>query len=214
MNIIIVGDKYQKGMKSKGCVGLIKHNNNETLFDNQYRILRDKFPKSKITYIYGFDHKRFINYFKKRLYNNINLLHNKYYDQKNTGFSLNLANTVLDSDTLIVLGNITLRKNIFNKFCPNDKSQIFIDTYNKISNIGCIVTNNIISNISPELNNNLCEIYYLSKTDSILLQNLVKQNKYNNYFLFELINKIIESGSQIVPYITQSKISITNMVNK
>ena len=72
MNIIILGDKYQKRMKSRGCVGLIKYNN-KNIISHQYKTLHSIFPNANIIYVYGFDNKRFISYINK----NILILYNR-----------------------------------------------------------------------------------------------------------------------------------------
>ena len=39
MNIIVLGDKFQKRMKSKGCVGLIKINN-KSIIQLQHKTIK------------------------------------------------------------------------------------------------------------------------------------------------------------------------------
>jgi CTP:phosphocholine cytidylyltransferase-like protein len=201
MNIIILGDKYIKGMKSKGCVGLLKYNNKH-IIDNQYNILKKQFPTSKIIYVYGFDSKKLLAHIYKKSYKDIQLLNNEEYDCKNTAYSLSLAKDFLEEETLIVSGSCNLQHILFKKFNPI-KSQIFVyaNTQDKYNNIGCIINKNMICNISPELGNCLYDIYYFGKKESELLKKMVSQNKYHNYFLFELINKIIDAGYILHPYI-------------
>jgi hypothetical protein len=47
MNIIILGDKFQKRMKSKGCTALLDYNK-KPLFYYQYNIIRSIFPVLKL----------------------------------------------------------------------------------------------------------------------------------------------------------------------
>jgi CTP:phosphocholine cytidylyltransferase-like protein len=207
MNIIILGDKYQKNMKSKGCVGLIKYNRTNTLLENQYIICKSLFPKSKIVYVYGFDGKKFETY----LYDSnkkIIPIYNKNYDKCNAGLSLSLAKDFLKDNCLIMNGNSILNKKIFESFKPNNSSQIFVNKNKKISDIGCIINDCKIQNFSLDLSNNIYNIYYLSRKDSHILYNIIDNKKYNNYFIFELLNKMIDLGVSFVP------IYVRNMPNQ
>ena len=118
MNIIILGDKYQKRMKSRGCVGLIKLQN-KNILHHQYKILTNKFALSKIVYIYGFDNKRLLSYLEKnnQAYSQLEFVHNNRYDQYNNAYSLSLVKEYLDDDLLIMFGDKILTANTFSKFC-------------------------------------------------------------------------------------------------
>jgi CTP:phosphocholine cytidylyltransferase-like protein len=213
MNIIILGDKYQKGMKSKGCVGLIKYNNRSIILDNQYHTLKNIFPKSNIVYVYGFDGKRFINFIKKHDYD-ISLIYNENFDKFNSAYSLLVAKKFLDSETLIVSGNTLIKASLFSAFHEKDKSHIFVSKNEKVSNIGCVLTKNTVENISFDLSNTLYDMFFLSRTDSILVSNLLSQNKYNNYFIFEIFNKLIELGSKVNASVSNTKIKSQTVVKK
>jgi CTP:phosphocholine cytidylyltransferase-like protein len=193
MNIIIIGDKPQKNMKSKGCVGLIKYNRINTLLENQYILCKSLFPKSKIVYIYGFDSKKFEAYLDDSN-KKIIPIYNKNYDRFNSGLSLSLAKDFLTDSCLIINGNSILNKKIFESFKPNNASQVFVNQNKKISDIGCIISNSKIENFSLDLANNIYNIYYLSRPDSNILHNMIDNKKYNNYFVFELLNKMIDVG--------------------
>lgn len=214
MNIIILGDKYQKGMKSKGCIGLIKHNKRSTFLDNQYAILKNLFPKAHIVYVYGFDGKRFANHIKKNKYS-ISLVYNENFDKFNSAHSLLVAKDFLNSETLVVSGNTFLKTSLFNNFSDTTKSSIFVSKNIQVSNIGCVLTNNIVENISFDLANTLYDMYFLSSADSVLICDLLSNEKYRNYFIFEILNKLIELGHIINANISDIKIKSTkNMVKK
>lgn len=200
MNIIILGDKYQKRMKSRGCVGLIKLQNKNILY-HQYKILTTKFSSSKIIYVYGFDNKRLLSYIDKNndMYQHLTLIHNSMYDIYNNAYSLSLAQQYLNDDLLIMFGDKIISNNTFNKFANNQCSQIFIDN-NSQSKLGCIIHNNRIENICYDLDNKLSEIYFISKDQVIDLKKIVSNPANHNCFIFELLNKMIDSHQIIVPH--------------
>jgi choline kinase len=201
MNIIIFGDKYQKGMKSKGVTGLLKHNKAETIIDHQYKTLTKIFPSSKIIYVYGFDDKKFISHINKKKYTQKKLttIYNPYYDTKNTGFNLRLVDEFLNDDILFMFGYSKLNLNLFKRFNRKMGSQIFIGNKNNY-NVGCIIVDDTITNISPDLTHKLSDIFYISHSDIKILKNITKDKSKDNYFMFEIINQMIELGSIIKPY--------------
>lgn len=207
MNIIILADKYQKRMKSRGCVGLIKLQNKNILY-HQYKILTTKFPSSKIIYVYGFDNKRLLSYIDKNnhLYKQLIFVHNNMYDQYNNAYSLSLVKEYFDDDLLIMFGDKIITSSTFNRFSRNKFSQIFIDNHSQ-SKLGCIIDNNRIENICYDLDNTLSEIYFISQDQAIDLKNLVSNPSFYNYFIFELVNKMIDSNKPIIPYFINKKTS-------
>lgn len=203
MNIIILGDKYQKRMKSKGCVGLIKLYN-KNILTHQYKGLKTKFPNANIIYVYGFDNKRFVSYVNKNVLNypNIKLIYNPNYDKYNNVYSLNLINDYLNQDCLILFGDYVIKNTTFTNFKRTNESQIFISSKTK-TRLGCIINNNMIENISYDLDNYLSEIYFISKNQIEIFKSLVTNPAHHNYFIFEMLNKMIDINQKIIPYYIQ-----------
>lgn len=199
MNIIILGDKYQKRMKSRGCVGLIKFNN-KNILTHQYKTLKTKFPNANIIYIYGFDNKRFISYMNKNLltYPNITLIHNSNYDKFNSVYSLSLVTNYLNQDCLVLFGDYIPKNHTFDNFKRTNESQIFINTKIK-TKLGCVINNDTVENISYDLDNYLSEVYFISKNQIELFRNLISNPIYHNYFIFEIFNKMIDANQTIIP---------------
>jgi CTP:phosphocholine cytidylyltransferase-like protein len=207
MNIIILADKYLKRMKSKGCVGLIKLQNRNILY-HQHKILINKFPLSKIIYVYGFDNKRLLSYLDKNneLYKQFIFVHNHMYNEYNNAYSLSLVQEYFDDDLLIMFGDKILSNSTFNKFGSSRFSQIFIDN-NSQSKLGCVIDNNRIENICYDLDNRLSEIYFISKDQTKELKTLVSNPIFHNCFIFELMNKIIDLDKIIIPHFVNKKTS-------
>lgn len=204
MNFIILGDKFQKRMKSKGCVGLIKLSS-KTILQHQHKVIKNKFPNSKIIYIYGFENKKFLNFLDKNdtLNRDVIPIYNPLYNKYNNAYSLQVANDYLNTDCFILFGDNVLHPKIFDKFQYHEHSQIFINNKTK-NKLGCIINDNNIENIAYDLDNYLSEIYYISNNDIENFRKLVTNSLYYNYFIFELINKLIEQSS-LKPHITDIK---------
>lgn len=194
MNFIILADKYQKGMKSKGAVGLIKVNRKSTVFENQYEIIKSCFKKSKIIYVYGFDSKKINLFFDSKKYKDVIRIYNEKYEDLNYSYSLSLASEYMTKDFFVLFGDAILKKEIFSDFVSNNGSQIYINKKEK-AKLGCILdSNNIVQNISFDLENYISDMYYIHNKDNQILQSLVNETKYNNCFVFEIINKMIDAG--------------------
>jgi bifunctional N-acetylglucosamine-1-phosphate-uridyltransferase/glucosamine-1-phosphate-acetyltransferase GlmU-like protein len=204
MKFIILADKFQKRMKSKGCVGLMPFKNT-CLFDYQYSIIRSVFPDATIVYVYGFDSKRFISFYNKNDYNNTHLICNNNYEQYNHSYSLYLAKEYIDEDCMIMFGDVLINNKTFSKFNPLNGSQIFINNTNYNSDIGCVINKNCVYNIAHGLSNKLCNIYYINKQHRYLLQKIINNNEYHNYFIFEILNKMIEQKTIVSPYFVTNK---------
>jgi choline kinase len=201
MNCIILGDKFQKRMKSKGCVGLIK-NNNRCIIQNQHKILKQIFDTElKIIYVYGFESKRLNAFITKNeeLSDDILLIYNKNYELYNHAHSLFLCRDYLDDDCLIIFGDSILSSKTFTKFDKSIGSQIFINK-NARNKLGCVIQNSEIQNISYDLDNYLSEIYFISKKDAQELAKLLSNTDIHNYFIFEILNKMIDNRCVIKPF--------------
>jgi len=210
MNCIILGDKFQKRMKSKGCVGLFDLNN-KSIIQHQYRNIKQNFPYANIIYVHGFESKKLCSFVEKNstLANNMTMVHNAKYERYNQGYSLSLAQEYLNDGFLLLLG-----ENIFNyhhmhnyiNYNSHD-SYVLLDKKHKGS-LGCTITNQKIEHIAYDLDNSLCEIYYISKTHASYIKKLINNSAYYNYFIFELINKLLDNHQIIKPlFINQKQLS-------
>jgi choline kinase len=195
MNCIIIADRPSKGIKSKGWNGLIKINKRETLIQNQIKVIRQNFPKSKIIYIYGFDYKKVEEYFHYSDVNNLVYVNNNQFASNGESYSVSMVSEFLEQDCLIFFGNLILKPSMFKNFHPK-KSQLFITP--KIENeLGCTFNDSgFVEHICYGLENYLGNVYYISKNDIEQFKNLITKNHHRNYFLFEIINKMIENGSK------------------
>jgi len=201
MNIIILADKYQKRMKSKGCVGLFEHKKTP-FYLHQYIQFKNLFPKCKIVYIYGFDNKKLeasLEVNKKSLKKDIKFVYNKDYETYNDGASLFLTLDFLNDDVLIYMGEYVVNNLILSKLKINENYSQIVTSKNN-NPLGCIITNHKIENVFFDLDNKIENFYYLKKEDSIKLAHILKnQAKTKNMFVFELINQMIENNVTFKP---------------
>jgi choline kinase len=189
VDIIILGAKPIKGMKSLGAFSNIKINKYQNILDSQVYNLKKKLNVNNIIYVGGFQSSKI--YESK----NINIIENNQYDIKNNAFSLKLALQHIESDYVLILFNkILFSHKIFNRF-DYDSSTVFInDNDSNTYNIGCILNDNdSIENLFYNLPNKTCGIYGLAKSELDILKSI---DINDNFFIFEVINEIISSGGE------------------
>jgi len=202
MNCIIIADKYAKGMKSKGCYGLIQINQRTNLFEAQYKAIKTTFPRSKIIYVYGFENKKIKRYLGQN-YQDVIAIENQEYND--TGFvnSIRCASDYLDQNCLIFFGDLAIKSEMFKNF-NREKSHIYLNKKNHNS-LGCIINNNHVQNISYGLDNYLLNMYYINKKNIETFSYYINDIKLRNYFLFEIINKMIDQGIDFQPSVQNNK---------
>ena len=197
MNCIVLADQPTKGIKSKGWNGLIPVNKKHNLIQNQINVIRSHFPKSKIIYIYGFDHRKVECYFSRTSVevSNFVYLRNNKFIESGDGYAVSMTHEFLDKECLFFYGGMVLQPSMFKNFEKN-KSQIY--TSNKDYNeLGCVVNQEgNVEHVCYGLENYVGELYYVSKKDIDNFRAIATNHDYRNYFLFEMINKAIESGSK------------------
>lgn len=200
MKFIIIGDRFQKRMKSKGCTGLIQIKN-KPIIEYQYRYIKRFFPESEIIYISGFEHKKLSAYISKHKnkYPDLSLVNNNLYEKYSYVYSLSLVTQQLNDDGFILFGDNVLNNRTFKYFSASNGSQIFIQSKDKYE-LGCIISDDHVQRISYDIGNYLANIYYLSNDHMLSLQKLLLLDKYKNYFLFEMINELINQTHNIRPF--------------
>jgi choline kinase len=211
MNIIILGDKFQKRMKSKGCVGLFKTKNTYRIVE-QYQTIKKIFPIANIFYIYGFESKKLLNSLEKyqNLIRDVNFIYNDNYNEYNYGYSLSLVSEHLRDDIIICFGDTSL-SNLHLLGIKDQFSKIIIS--NNTSGLGCVISNSKIENIFYDLENPIEEIYFIKKQDSSILKEILDKKSLgiNNMFIFEIINKMIDKNVVFKP-IQNNKIILNKKI--
>jgi hypothetical protein len=211
MNIIILGDKFQKRMKSKGCVGLFKNKNTYRIVQ-QYQTIKKIFPIASIFYVYGFESKKLLSSLEKyeNLIKDVNFIYNDNYDKYNYGYSLTLASKHISDDTIICFGETSL-SNLYLLSMKDEFSKIIIS--NNTNGLGCVISNSKIENIFYDLENPIEEIYFIKKQDTNILKEILKNKSLgiNNMFIFEIINKMIDKNVMFKP-IQNNKMNLNKKI--
>lgn len=204
MNCIILGDKYQSGMKSKGCAALLKMTKKNTNIDQQCAALSSIYANPNILYVYGFDNKKFLEFINKSKLS-LKAVYNEHYSIYNEAFSLSLAKYALNDASLIINGYQKINKTMLKKIKTDTQySYVFVDKTATAcaDSVGCIINkDNCIESLNLDLGNYVKNMYYLNKDCCKTLCKILENKKNYNNFIFELLNKLIDRGHKIKPII-------------
>jgi choline kinase len=208
-NIIILGAKPIKGMRSVGAISNVPICGKRSILDLQIQNLKKKFTCDDIIYVGGYTGDSILEFNHKHP---ISYINNPKYDTKNNAHSLRLTLPHLYKHdcTLILFSKILFNYHIFDKLNRQRTSTIFIDNSTKnLYKIGCNINadSGTINNLFYGLDDRLCGIYFLrGKEHELLLKMLNDQHNIDNFFIFEIINAIIESGGSFYPSLVEHKL--------
>lgn len=205
-DIIILGAKPIKGMKSLGVLSNIKINKNNNILDTQIYNLNKKIKVNNIIYVCGAQET------KIHSENKITIIENSEYELKNNALSLKLAMKSVTCNYVIVLFNkILFRHNIFNRLDYNNSSVFINNKASNTYNIGCTINDeSVVENLFYNLSNKTCGIYGLAKPE---LEILSSMNINDNFFIFEIINEIISNGGIFKPKYVDGHKNIIHVEN-
>lgn len=192
MNCIILGDSIPKKNKTKGWNGSKNINKTKKLIQNQIEVLSKAFPTSKIIYVYGFDHKNALQTLET--YKKIIPIYNDDFSSHITVNSINCAMDHLHDSCFIISGEMILKSSNFKNFDKN-KSYVYTDK-EQYNMLGCnTINDNKISHICYDLSIPIADMLYISNQNSYLFSKLISRPEHRNWFLFEIVNKMIELNS-------------------
>lgn len=195
MIALIIGDKFQKGMKSRGCQATLPYNKIHNYIQHQHKILSSG-DINKVLYIYGFNNKKYQAYLQAvNNLNNITSIYNPQFELKNDTYSIYLAReeiTKVSDDLLIFFGNTSLDRKQLNKI-EHNVSGLFADNQ-RLSDIGCICDDGKVENVGFDLDNSIQNIYYICKSDLNYFMKIVGNSQNHNRFIFEIINQMIDNN--------------------
>lgn len=191
-DVIILGAKPIKGMKSLGAFSNIKIHKNNNILDTQIYNLSKKIKINNIIYVSGFQGSKIDSE------NKITVIENSKYESKNNGLSLKLAMKRVTSNYVIILFNkILFSHTIFNRLDYNNSSIFVNNAESNTYNIGCTINNgSTVENLFYNLPNKTCGIYGLAKQELDILSSI---DINDNFFIFEIINEIISAGGVFKP---------------
>lgn len=191
---IIIACYPDKGMKSHGSKGLIDFGKKKLLQYQLDSINKNKNTKSEILIVSDFDTFK-IN---KLFYNQGVIIQLKEHNPIYTGCLYAKYPNIVFIDYGCLVKNTVIKK------LPQGSSVTYVKKNPKLD-IGCVIQNNVVKHIFYDLpENKFCKIFSLCENDKnkILLN---KNLSYFNLLPFEIINNLIDTGSQFDSHLIKSE---------
>lgn len=208
MSVIIPAAGLGTRMKSYGPKSLIKINDT-TIIEQQIKYINKFFYRPQIILVVGYQAEKVKLALKKK---KITVVENKDWATTNVVSSIGLGlQHSIYNNVLIIYGDLVFNECTL-KVPFGAYSMILTDTYGlmKDEEVGCTVSGNVVEHMMYDLPNKWAQIAYFTNKEKVLLDKISTEKKYDNYFGFEIINMIINSGGQFAVYNNQD-IRITDI---
>jgi CTP:phosphocholine cytidylyltransferase-like protein len=194
ISVIIPAAGLGTRMKSYGPKSLIKIKNELTIIDNQLKYINKYLHKPEIIVVTGFESDKIKNHLKRR--RSVRTVYNPAWETSNVVSSIGCGLAEAKNDNvLIVYGDL-----VFNAYAMkipmSINSMIITDSgsYMKSDEVGCVVNSNTLEQMMYGLDDKWAQICYLTGYELKMMKELCCNTKYENYYGFEIINQIINSG--------------------
>lgn len=190
--IVIAAAGLGKRMKTSGPKAAVKLCENETVIERQIRLFKKHFPSYEIVVVVGPAKDKM----EKILHDKVKIIINNDFDTTNTAWSIKKALDNQDISNLILCcGDIVFNESMISKINTNFSCVILdINHIDRNSEVGCNITNAKLNHINYGLVPKWSQIAYLKKAEIILLQKILEKQTIKRWFMFELMNNIIDMG--------------------
>lgn len=179
-----------KSMKCKLPKSLLEVGN-ERVVDRQIRIIQDVYPLSEILLVTGYCHHKFLPLIGPR----VRCIFNPIFNDTNTSFAMNLGLQACNtSRAMIVYGNLIFNKEALFLDNIDQPSSVFCSDLMSDEEIGVIISEGHVSNMSFGLPNKWSQILYLAGRELGLFRNAVADEKTWKWLGYESVNLAIDKG--------------------
>lgn len=188
-----------KGMKSYGSIGLLKSNNKaKELFYHCIKLTQKSFRYKNLYALLGFESEKIKKKIESYKFQTV-AVYNDQYKDKNYGYAFKLfISTLTEEDLNLINGIVFFPGNILIHKLPRlnyKQSWVVLKKKHKKQNnndIGCTINNDHVNYMFYDIGEyTWTEILFLTSQD---LKNIMENISlyYDNMFMFEIINTIVE----------------------
>lgn len=214
---LIVIPEITKGMKSLGSKALLKLNQKNTILDYQIKGIKSINRQNKIYLATGFQHHKVKQISEK--YKNVNVIFEPEYEQYNEAkHIINFIKYKADqlNHLFVIKNGIMFKNKCFGSLKNKAQSKIyFLDRAKDNFSIGCHSLDS--KYLFYDLNYRWSECIFLSKSDLETVRDMNKNNSISQYFIFEIINRLLDITdiqANIVSYKNIMKVNNTTDMTK
>ncbi len=191
-SIIIPAAGLGRRMKTYGPKSLISINDDETIISRQIQNIKECFRRHEIILVGGYQ----IEKLQKTVKDEVKLVYNKDYVDTNVAASIKIGlDHVTTNRVIVIYGDLIFNSNCLNLPFHKESALVVCDSMKK-EEVGCVIENSIVQNVFYQLPNKWAQISFFTGAELQLLKNILKNDRTNVWFGFELINSIINAGGQ------------------
>jgi choline kinase len=203
VDVIIPAAGECKGMRFNAPKSVLPINGSETILDRQVGLVKEQVNYRNIVLVVGF---------KPEFFNNLPVgvtkVENPDYKTTNVVNSLKIGSQVINKPKklLIVYGDLFFKKPIdIRPMIQGGKSSILINKskYVEDSEVGCNIIDGNLKYMIWSFQNKWGQMLYLEGKELDIFLDLINQERTKKYFLFEIVNKVIDLGGTIKSYETE-----------
>lgn len=192
VSVLILAGAIGYRMKSYGPKSMLTIGE-KTVLDYQVESIKRVYPKSEIVIVIGFGAEKIV----KNKPNGVRLVENQLYENTGELTQLRLGlNNITENNIIIINGDILFNDKAIS--IVSSKSSLLIDQQNKLpeSEIGAVVSENMVTNLSHGLDKNWCNICFVTGKELQHLRRFVNNRDKEKLFFFEAINYLIERNGK------------------
>ncbi len=198
VSIIIPGAGHGRRMKSYGPKSLFKLSDTVRLIDHQYRVIKENVAhEHEIIFVGGFKHDRIMRHTRGM---DIRHVHNERHADTNVVDSLRIGLDAAKFDTVVIIyGDLYFTHGTIDNIDYDNTSLLCNSTEGWMPDkeVGCTIDNGRVEHILYDLDNKWAQVGTFVGRELASLKKMVGQEKYRNYFLFEIMNKMIDREASI-----------------
>ena len=194
ITIIIAAAGAGRRMKSYGPKSLLTIKG-KTILSRQLEEIRTEFPTANIVLVCGFEADKVMD----RACGDIITLENENYQDTNITRSVSIALRAINtSRVLIMCGDLVFSKGTLKHVDCKVSSILANKNKHKSSEVGCVINQDKnIENMMYDLDLKWAQVIYLQDRALQIFKKLVFDRSNKKLFLFEIINKLVDSGCKI-----------------
>lgn len=190
--IIIPAAGMGRRMKSYGPKSLTQiGTSNCTIINNQLKIIKKLFQQYVVILVCGFQSDKIMNYVPQ----DIIIVENERYLTTNVVRSLSIGlRATTGNHVLIVYGDLVF--NYYTLNCNFDESCMIVNKTMSSDEVGCIIQDGCVENISYDLENKWSQIVYLTGKELDLFKRFCWDDNNEKKFGYEGLNEVIKQGGK------------------
>lgn len=202
LSIILLNAAPGYCMKSYGPKCLLKINDNVSVIEAQIEILKRCYPNSEIISTIGFEAEKVV----KRGVKNVRYVENQLFESTHTVEEIKLAlNNCETDDVMIIYGDVVFNQQAVDNITKDGSTLVCVNNHNLDEDgIGVTMNNDNASILSYGINPKWSYIVYFCGKELNSLRRISMDKEKAKLYPFELINLILEKGSNKIKVFTPS----------